>query len=1611
MTRVHRLWAVGAFFGLGAVITCSHVWGDPTRSRDFHKSPVLEDKIGSRQGDADLPEHLAVSKFADNAVVRYAAQNGDNYIALQIKPELPAVEAQPRDYLIAVSTTATQAGAPLATAKEIAATIIKDGSPNDRFAIWTINVNPKDLTKGFQEPKNAAKALGTLNQEYGSGATDLVKNLTKAATSFEDRAGRQQVIVYLGSGASTIDDNQAGARSKLCSDLVQREIAFYPIPLGSRLDPKNLHTLSSGTGGTPIRMKAGMSVESAVKDLHRALEIPVFYPTRIELPATVKEFYPAKLPPLRADVSTLLVARIQNAGDISYEIKGTLAGNKHTITKKEALPESEKDNFFLTEIVNQWRGDKDAPAMLAAERVLDRSFEQHQLARLELVAQADEALNLNNLDAAQKLFKQAELFDPEDPEAKTGAKLVDVLKAKKLTKDDLIQQMTPKADDQVTVIKQAKESTKGKTSGSIDVLSFERPKKASNQVHRGTRQDLLAMAELRQPAKGADAGAPAVDPLEDVKRRQQAEDQRVRALIDESIRRANSALTSDPDAAHESLKRTLDGIRNNPDLSDKARQDFEDRLTKALRYVDTQGVIVKRQQAERMQALAQLNSRRAKEDAAALLEERIRERLARFHDLMNQGRALEANKAAQLLREDLANQGVRPPVAVTAAYRQSLITYNLREVRDLERRRQERFLATLLEVERSAIPFPDEPPVEFPPAATWRALTALRKEKYENSGFATETPRRMVEMRNTLNRVIKFEGINDPKATLGEFLESLSDRYDLTFEINEQAFKAAQLNSDAISTAIAEKPLPKMAKVTLSTLLRKVLSRIPNSTPGGTATYIIRPDVIEITTVDFAVAEKSVRVYPVADLVIPIPNSFNQQSVQNQSTIFGFGGSFGLAGASITVGGLAGGLGGIGGQFGLGGVGLGGAGLGGLGGVGLGGGLGGIGLGGGLGGIGLGGGLGGLGGVGLGGGIQGGLGGQIGGLGGIGLGGGAGGGGINLGVGGGQLGLSGGQLGQFGNLGGQFGLQGGDDSRVLIQLIRSVVGTPKDWATLSPFDQVGRPGFPGQNRGDDDDPNANPEGNNLGFYPPSMALVVKGTSTMHARATGRAFKPIDDKGVLAPKDDKGDRLVIGPKTDKDDLRARIDKSKAKDETNLAKKDKNQPGADKAGLEVQRDPLVEEWQDAMGKSVDQPWQVLATADFLVQNKKFEQAAKFLKANLKRGILVEPYVYEALSIALKETGGSKEEIERADLSSIDLQPLDANGYLKASQTMTESKRYEYALAFCQRASSLEPNMPQSYAEALDIAEAAKDATGMTWAAQHLLLRDWPINNQELHDKAKTKLDSLAKSLTAEKRLAEAEKLTSAAGKSRERDLVIRANWGGTADVDLKVKEPSGSVCSCINRQTVGGGILIGDNLSEPNSESYVAAQAFSGVYEISVDRVWGTPVGDKVQIQIVYNQGTPRERTQVETITLKDNKPVKISLDEGRRTSLAQVAPRSAQMSTPLSIKMASTSDIIRKLRNMAEPSFGTGAMGGSVAGPGKQTGDWAAPELGAANGSGFFAGQNKVNTFISNGADLSAQAVISSDRRSMRVSLSPVFNTVTRNLETPVVSNPFIPGGN
>ena len=50
--------------------------------------------------------------------------------------------------------------------------------------------------------------------------------------------------------------------------------------------------------------------------------------------------------------------------------------------------------------------------------------------------------------------------------------------------------------------------------------------------------------------------------------------------------------------------------------------------------------------------------------------------------------------------------------------------------------RQKGVVDTLYQVERSHIPFPDEPPIVYPDAEIWQQLTARRKEKYSSMDLA-----------------------------------------------------------------------------------------------------------------------------------------------------------------------------------------------------------------------------------------------------------------------------------------------------------------------------------------------------------------------------------------------------------------------------------------------------------------------------------------------------------------------------------------------------------------------------------------------------------------------------------------------------------------------------------------------------------------------------------------------------------------------------------------------------------------------------------------------------------------------------------------------------------
>src|SRR5262249_11404135 len=148
--------------------------------------------------------------------------------------------------------------------------------------------------------------------------------------------------------------------------------------------------------------------------------------------------------------------------------------------------------------------------------------------------------------------------------------------------------------------------------------------------------------------------------------------------------------------------------------------------------------------------------------------------------------------------------------------------------------------------------------------------------------------------------------IND--IPLFELLSHLSKEHSVTFIIMEEYFKA-----DGQPNIKEEKP--KLSATQLRGL--KLGNYLDIVLLSMNATYIVRPDSIEITTFQRRLEEKVTRVFPVADLAIPIPSSVNQQTLQqnlqfqNQTlaifgaaTLFGgglqnLGGNFGFVGGGF----------------------------------------------------------------------------------------------------------------------------------------------------------------------------------------------------------------------------------------------------------------------------------------------------------------------------------------------------------------------------------------------------------------------------------------------------------------------------------------------------------------------------------------------------------------------------------------------------------------------------------------------------------------------------------------------------------------------------------------
>ncbi|MBL4884246.1 MAG: hypothetical protein JKY95_06900, partial [Planctomycetaceae bacterium] len=271
--------------------------------------------------------------------------------------------------------------------------------------------------------------------------------------------------------------------------------------------------------------------------------------------------------------------------------------------------------------------------------------------------------------------------------------------------------------------------------------------------------------------------------------------------------------------------------------------------------------------------------------------------------------------------------------------------------------------------------------------------------------------------------------------------------------------------------------------------------------------------------------------------------------------------------------------------------------------------------------------------------------------------------------------------------------------------------------------------------------------------------------------------------------------------------------------------------------------------------------------------------------------------------------------------------------------------------------------------------KDIEGILWATTGVLTYYWQDGYQTRHDIALRLLAETELQLEKAKNDPALDSLRKSRAMALRRDLQLRLEWSGEADLDLIIEEPLGTTCSFTNRYTQAGGALIHDGTGPKQQncyEEYICAFAASGFYTITVSHSAGRIVGNRARLIVTRYAGTEQESSEVVNVVFdKAEKKYRISLHQGRRT---KKNPIYIPVSQAPGQKIRRTHSLHVLIR---QEMFNQQAWHNQIRTNPSQA-----------------VGYSPVVVPLTSGSSLRATATVSADRRYVRIGVAPRFTNVT-----------------
>ncbi len=318
----------------------------------------------------------------------------------------------------------------------------------------------------------------------------------------------------------------------------------------------------------------------------------------------------------------------------------------------------------------------------------------------------------------------------------------------------------------------------------------------------------------------------------------------VSAQLADAQRRARQMRQQDPRQALVVLEEARVMVQNSP-LDPAAKQQLLYRVDGDIRqlrqYIAENAPLIELQDQNRRVKEEILRQRRHRVE----VQQRLAELVDEYNRLMDQQRFAEAELVAQKAEELAPNEPI-----VRQLKWQSRFVRRLAENDALRDQAEVGFVNALASVQEAAIPVDDRLPIQFP--TTWEELT--RRRKPFRGGRQRSAKELEIEQKLRTPVSLRFR-----ETPLHEVIDYLSRLTDVNIHLDPQGLAEEGVNPD----------VPITIELNSEIQLKSALNLILEPLHLG---YVIKDEVLKITSERARSGEVYTVIYDVADLVVPIPN-------------------------------------------------------------------------------------------------------------------------------------------------------------------------------------------------------------------------------------------------------------------------------------------------------------------------------------------------------------------------------------------------------------------------------------------------------------------------------------------------------------------------------------------------------------------------------------------------------------------------------------------------------------------------------------------------------------------------------------------------------------------